>query len=167
MERNALIQEVYDALCKKFLRNIPSDKQSTFQVAYIKFLHNEYDKFFDNMQDDNFNDVACFCVRKESLLRDDMSLNDKCAFLFPDEDYRKFECLCLEIAGMARKIKENKSFIPELSQKEYSEKLNSLFNCVSELFKYTAEKLLSDALLDLETIFNNSQISSFKNADYN
>lgn len=164
MERLALIEEVYSELCKKFLREVPQEKHTEFQTAYLQFLHSKYDRHFEEAAADELNNVACFCVKTEKLLRDNMSLNDKTAMLFPDEKYIEFENLCLEISAIARSVLLGQDVKISSTYEQYKKMLNERYDKVSELFKYTAGKLLSDALVDLECIFNDSQKRSFKNS---
>ena len=45
-------------------------------------------------------------------------------------------------------------------------KLENLYKAVSPQFKYSAERMYSEALLDLENLYGNSETISLRNAIY-
>lgn len=155
MDKLSFISEVYEQITEVFLRGFSDDLYEKAQKAYLEWLHQEYDKYFMNATDDELNTVASMCAKKEKIIHLDKSVEAKCAFLFPDENYEKLELLSLEIATLIRDKKEKRSI--NKSKEEYLAELKQLFSSVTEDFKYSAEKMYSEAILDLRCLYDDEK----------
>ena len=102
------------------------------------------------------------CVTREKIISINKTEEEKNAKLFPDPEYLALENISLEIARIALLKKKGKDVGVVKSKSEYSDSLNAHFEKVSDLFKYSAEKMFSEAMLDLEYIFGDGRISSFR-----
>ncbi|MBQ6980313.1 MAG: hypothetical protein IJQ07_06680 [Clostridia bacterium] len=162
MERFDRIEEVYNAIIKVFIKNVTADKQSKFSEAYRKYLHNQYDKYFNENEESGFNNIANMCVSREKITNINKTEIEKEAMLFPDKEYIALENISLELEQIARLKKNGNTVNLQKRKEDYLKELKYHFAKVSSLFKYTAEKMLSEAILDLEYIFNDKEAHSFR-----
>ena len=156
MSKSNLNLEVYEALCQRFAEGISEEKKEEFCSAYLAFLHKEYDSDFENATEEKVEGIACYCVKKEKLLRLSMTEDDKQAFLFPDEVYLELESICVELIGAARQKQDGENVCMSASYDEYYSRMKEKFSNVSELFRFTAERMLSEGILALNYIFKDS-----------
>ena len=52
------------------------------------------------------------------------------------------------------------------TKEDFLSELDELYKSVSSQFKYSAERMYSEAVLDLENLFGNSETISLRNAMY-
>ena len=162
MEKSARIEAFYSEVVAAFVKDVSADNKETFGEAYRRYLHRRYDEYFDAAEDSAFDRIATMCVLREKATSLAKREADKQAMLFPDEEYIKLEELSLEVGRMARVKKNGGQAEPSKSREEYETELNRQFEKVSELFKYTAQTMLSEALLDLRYIFEGGEAFSFR-----
>ena len=163
MEKHAVfIEELYGEVTKAFLANVSEENKKRFGEAYVVYLHRQYDEYFVNIDETRLNSVAMTCVTREKLINIPKKEMDKKAFLFPDPEYLALEQISLEIGDFAKSKKSGAHIDVIKTKEEYSNILHQHFAKVSDLFKFTAEKVLSEAILDLEYIFGNGESRSFR-----
>lgn len=164
MDRTTYINNVYKKLCDAFVRDCDPKENDKLSIAYLKYLHEQYDRYFEEVpaEEKEWNRVAVFCVKKEKVVNLTKTSAAKTAFLFPDESYVKLESLSLEIARCAAEKRNGTMCANRISKEEYEKKLNLLLNSVSELYKYSAEKMYSEAMVDLGYVFDGNDDFSFR-----
>lgn len=162
MERNAFITELYNKVTEAFLRNIEEKDRASASKVYIDYLHSSYDSLFSGTTEENLNSVASMCVRKEKMIHIDLNAESKMAFLFPDQAFLSLQELSFEIAEMAKAKKTGREYSVIKSKQEYLNELNTYADKTSSLFKYSAERVLSEALMDISYLFDDENIQSFR-----
>ncbi len=165
MDKSAFINNVYQKLCDAFVSGCDFENEEEVIQAYLRYLHKQYDRYFDEVTETEFNKIAVFCVKKEKITNLSKNQDEKIAIVFPDINYLALEDLCFEIVGLARRKKGGDlNFLPTTQNQynEYIERLDALFNLISPRFKYTAEKILSEALVELDYIFSEFSETSFR-----
>lgn len=163
MDGNAFINNLYNKINEVFLKNIDDKNKATYSEAYLKYLHSTYDSLFsDAIEGNDYDAIASVCVKKEKIIHLELSASDKQAFLFPDESFVQLQNLSFEIAALARAKKTGERYELSKSKEEYIEKLNSYANGVAPLFKYSAERVLSEALMDIAFVYDDADIQSFR-----
>lgn len=70
--------------------------------------------------------------------------------------------LSFEIAEFAKAKKTGKEYSLDKSKENYTKELHSLADSVSLSFKYSAERLLSEALVDVIYLYDDSGTQSFR-----
>lgn len=164
MVRDSYVMNVYEKISEKFCENIPEEMKKSVTAKYMEYLHKTYDSHFSKASDADLPQEAAFCAKKESIVNLKKSCDEKLAWLFPDKQYLKLESLSLEICSYVREgISPSKL---ESSKEEFIAKLEELYSSVSPQFKYSADRMYSEAMLDLETLFGNSETVSLRNAIY-
>lgn len=164
MEQNALIAELYSKVTEAFLRNIEEKDKASASKAYIDYLHSSYDSLFSNSPEESFNSVASVCVRKEKMIHIDLNAEAKLAFLFPDQAFLSLQELSFEIAELAKAKKTGREYSLSKTKEEYLDKLNACAEKISPSFKYSSERILSEALMDISFLFDDESIQSFRTA---
>lgn len=162
MERNAFITELYDKVTEAFLRNIEEKDKASASKAYIDYLHSSYDSLFSSSTEENFNSVASVCVRKEKMIHIGLNTESKMAFLFPDQAFLSLQELSFEIAELAKAKKTGREYSVIKTKQEYLDELNAYAGKISPSFKYSAERILSEALMDISFLFDDESIQSFR-----
>ena len=163
MDESAMTN-LYNKLCEAFLINIDNQDKAKVSEAYIEYLHNSYDSLFKSNAEKSFDNVAYVCVKKEKTIHFNLDAAAKKAFLFPDKEFVILQELSFEIAGIARSKKLGKEYRIDKTKEEYIRMLNDHADKVTESFKYSAERLLSESLMDIEYIFDDSNGQSFRTA---
>lgn len=164
MERNAFIDDLYRKISDVFIRNIDDQKKDAVSNEYLKYLHSSYDSLFDDSDEKDFDSIASVCVKKEKIIHLDLDETSKMAFLFPDAEFLLLQNLSFEIAGIARAKKLCDDYVINRTKQEYIKELNEHADKVSEVFKYSAESILSEALMDVEYVFGDNNSQSFRTA---
>lgn len=164
MDESALINNLYNKMCEAFLKNIEMQDREQVSEAYMEYLHKSYDSLFKSNTEKDFDTVAYVCVKKEKIIHLNLDAAAKKAFLFPDKEFMILQDLSFEIAGIARSKKLGKDYHIDKTKEEYIGMLNEHAGKVSESFKYSAEHLLSETLMDLEFLFDDSSGQSFRTA---
>lgn len=162
MERNASITELYSKVTEAFLRNIEEKDKEAASKAYLEYLHSSYDSLFSSSPEENFNSVASVCVRKEKMIHIDLNAESKMAFLFPDKAFLSLQEMSFEIAELAQAKKTGAEYSLSKTKQEYLDELNAYADKVSPSFKYSSERILSEALMDLSFLFDDDSIQSFR-----
>ena len=164
MDKYAFIEEVYHKLTNAFMKNINDTNKEMLSNKYKEYLHQQYDKYFfeANNTFDGLNKIAVFCVEKEKTVNLGKSPDAKYAFLIKDESYEKLQEISFEIFGLATAKHNGENVDISLTEDEYVEKLTKYLDNVSELFRYSAEKIYSDAVIELRFIFEGSKEISFR-----
>ena len=165
MERSSFVNDVYAKITDVFLTDIPVEKQADVKTAYLQFLHDSYDRYFDEAPESGWNNVARMCVQREKIVNLAKTADAKLAMLFPDAAYLTLEAVSLELAGLAAKKKNKQSYTIPKSKEDYREALDTQNAAVSERFRYSAERVYSEALVDLEFLFGEEEIFSFRQGD--
>lgn len=164
MEKHAVfIDDFYNEVVKAFVFNVSEENKKSFGDAYKVYLHNHYDEYFEKVDENGLNSVAMMCVSREKIINIPKKEMDKKAMLFPDPEYVALERISLEIAGIAKSKKCGSEYVVTKTAEEYTGMLKAHFNKTSDLFRFTAERMLSEALLDLEYIFGDGESRSFRN----
>lgn len=164
MERFTLIDNVYTKLTDVFLENIQVEKKETTRDAYLAYLHRTYDLYFKKCAENELDSVATMCVKKEKIVNLKKSVEEKLAFLFPDDFYIQLENISFELAEIAAKKKDGKEYNIEKSKEAYLDQMKMLYDKVSEAFRYSADRVYSEGILDLEYLFGEEDKRSFRNA---
>ena len=164
MERFTLIDNVYTKLTDVFLGNIQMEKRETAREAYLAYLHRTYDSYFKTCAENELDSVATMCVKKEKIVHLKKSAEEKMAFLFPDDFYIQLESISFELAELAAKKKDGKEYKTEKSKEEYLGQMKMLYDKVSEAFRYSADRVYSEGILDLDFLFVEEDKRSFRNA---
>ena len=160
-------EEIFEKLAECFAENVSEENKDAFSRRYKEMLSDQYDGFFEGIKNEaELRAAALMCVRCEKLISIGLNENAKRAKLFPDEKYKQLECLSFEIAALARDKKQGKEIAPKKSQAQYEEELGALFDEVSSLFRRTALKQYSEAMVDLSYIFGEDDKLSFRNSGY-
>ena len=162
MEQNAFITDLYSKIVEAFLRNIDEMNKDAASKAYLKYLHSSYDSLFSGSSEDGFNAVASVCVKKEKMIHIDLNKESKMAFLFPDESFLVLQDLSFEIAEQAQAKKTGKEYKLSKTKEEYVKELKAIADKVSSPFKYSSERVLSEALMDLSFLFDDKGVQSFR-----
>ena len=164
MVRDSYVMNVYEKICEKFCENIPAEMKDSVTKKYTEYLRKTYDAYFSKASDEGLPQEAAFCAKKESVVNLKKSCDEKIAWLFPDEQYLKLESLSLEICSYVRE----KISLSEIkrTKEDFLSELDELYKSVSSQFKYSADRMYSEALLDLESLFGNSETISLRNAIY-
>ena len=92
------------------------------------------------------------------------SVEEKLAFLFHDDFYIQLENISFELAEIAAKKKDGKEYNIEKSKEAYLDQMKMLYDKVSEAFRYSADRVYSEGILDLEYLFGEEDKRSFRNA---
>ena len=163
MEKFARVEDFYNEVIKAFVNNVSNENKERFAEAYRKYLHDHYDEYFSEAGENDFDNIAMMCISGEKVTNISKSELDKGAILFPDKEYLLLENISLELAHFARLKKQGKKINISKSKEEYRKALTEQFEKVGELFRYSAEKMLSEAILDLEFIFGREFFGSFRN----
>ena len=100
--------------------------------------------------------------KKEKMINIDLDEEAKMAFLFPDEAFIASQELSFEIAELAKAKKTGKKYSLDKSKENYTKELHNLADSVSLSFKYSAERLLSEALVDVIYLYDDSGMQSFR-----
>lgn len=168
MERHSYVMNVYQKLCDVFVRGCNSQVENKMRDAYMAYLHTQYDCYFEEASstEPELNKVAVSCVNREKMINLCKDENAKMAFLFPDENYIKLESLSLAIFQLASSKKNGAPIEDKKTKDDYVSELNKLFESVSPMFKYSAERLISEALVELNYIFEGSKSQSFRQHNY-
>lgn len=156
------MNEVYEKLVDSFVKNIREDVKKNAMDKYLEYLHESYDFYFQNAKELDFNAVASFCIKKEKVTHLDISEDAKMAFLFPDEIYIELEKIAFEIAHFADKKKKGEVINDHRSLDEYLELLDNLNSNISKRFRFSADRIYSDAIVDLKYIFEDESIESLR-----
>ena len=162
MDADAFEANVYKKICEVFVKNIDDQEKREVSTAYIKYLHKTYDSMFEESKDTDYDAVASVCVKKEKLIHLELDATSKKAFLFPDEKFLALQDLSFEIAEIARSKKMGNEIDLNRSKEEYIELLNACVDSVSDTFKFSAERLLSESLMDVAYIFDEDSAQSFR-----
>lgn len=164
MNGNDFKSNLYAVLTESFLSNINGDNKDAVSEAYNSYLHERFDYLFDKADEDMYEKVATICKNNEEICHLNLTEEGKLAFLFPDDNFTALENVSFEIAGLARAKKSGDNPIISKQKEEYIEQIESLAHAVSPAFQHSAERLLSEALVDLVYLFDDDNIQSFRTA---
>lgn len=156
------MDEVYNELMVAFLLNVSADNKVTLREKYLEYLHKSYDSYFNNANEGDMNSIAAFCVKREKITHLDISEDAKMAFLNPDENYSELERVAFEIAHIANKKKKDGILDVHMDLDEYIRLLETLNSKISKRFRFSADRVYSDAIVDLKYIFEDESIESLR-----
>ena len=162
MDKHAFVNNLYNKITEAFVKNVNDQEKEMMSKAYIEYLHNSYDTLFDSSGENDYDAIATVCVKKEKTIHLDIDVLAKKAFLFPDSEFLKLQDVSFEIAEVARLKKLGEDYILSKTKDEYIKLLNDCLYSVDELFKYSAERLFSEAIMDISYIFGDTDIQSFR-----
>lgn len=164
MDGIAFVENVYEKITEVFLQNINRDNIEKAKEAYLSYLHKTYDKLFQDAHASGLDSVAALCVKKEKIIHLGLDEAAKIAFLFPDQNFLSLQALSFEIAGLARSKKLGEQQTLPKGRDEYISELKTISLLVSEPFKYSADRLLSEAFMDINYLFGAENEQSFRTA---
>ncbi|MBQ8160161.1 MAG: hypothetical protein IJ083_05350 [Clostridia bacterium] len=156
-----LRDKVYEALLQAFLRDISDGDRQRCRAGYLDYLHKTYDARFDRESADDVNALASMCVQMEKISHLDKSEEAKLAFLFPDPVFLELQRHALRIAELAAKKKQGQR-AEQVNREEEEAQLSDLFSRVSQPFQPSAQRLNSEALMDLRYLCGDEQVMGFR-----
>lgn len=163
MDKFIYLNGLYNRIADAFLENVSENRRDTLKQAYISYLHSQFDDLYEESYDEEQKRrFVSMCVNKEKLIHFDLDEEAKSAFLIKDANYVSLETISLELARLAAEKKTTGRCNPARTEREYRQEIETLIDSVSEVFRYSAERVASEALVDLNYIFGISEDMSYR-----
>lgn len=162
MDKSTYVSDLYSSVSEEFLKDIDESNLFKAREAYIAYLHETYDYLFESKPESDYETIAALCEGNERIEHFDLDEEGKLAFLFPDPFFMEIQSISFEIAALARKKKAGVELIFDKTQDQFVEQLENCASRISAPFKFSANKLLSEAYLDLAYVYDNGGVQSFR-----
>lgn len=162
--KEKFLKEIFDSVLSVLLDGITYENQKEMKDNYISYLINTYQNI--NINEKNYNKLLPIYLKKELMILQKMSINQKKLLYLKDENMEKL--IELSNLGMDLKLEAKKTgnYINDDYANECIQKMKNLINLVKPYNGELAQKYLSEGILDYEYAAGLIKFNSFRTAEY-
>jgi len=168
MNKDQIFEELFKKLLPLLLEEVETSFVEEIKALYISDFIKRYEKIIEMRllkSEDPKDIVTKIELIEKSYLQNMTSLTKKQIYTLDKNLTRIFE-LSIQFFDMAKEAYNNKKQIPQDDVDKFSKEIVSFLSEVREHNKVIAEKLISEGVIDLKYSMGQTNITSFRLANY-